>query len=69
MQIETRPFGPTNGVNFVSDVESLCYLDGNLDVIPACSQGKDGRASRTKTRRLHDGREGTRPPMSAADLS
>jgi hypothetical protein len=42
MQIETRPFAPTNGVHFGSDVESLSYLDGNLDVILACSQNEEG---------------------------
>lgn len=38
MQIETRPFAPINGVHFGSDVDSLRYLDGNLNVILACSQ-------------------------------
>jgi len=42
MQIETKPFAPTNGVRFESDVESLCYLEGNLDVILACSKSKEG---------------------------
>jgi hypothetical protein len=42
MQVETRPFAPTTGVRFESDVESLSYLDGNLDVILACSQDEEG---------------------------
>lgn len=42
MQIETRPFAPKNGVHFGSDVESLSYLDGNLDVILACSRSDEG---------------------------
>jgi len=41
MQIETRPFAPTNGVHFGSDVDSLRYLDGNLDVVLACSQDEE----------------------------
>jgi len=41
MQIETQAFAPTNGVQYGSDVESLCYLDGNLDIILACSKDKD----------------------------
>lgn len=42
MQLETRPFTPPNGVNFASDVESLRYLDGSLDIVLACSQDGDG---------------------------
>jgi len=42
MRIETQPFAPTNGVDFGSDVESLNYLDGNLDIILACSQNEEG---------------------------
>jgi len=41
MAIETRPFSPTTGVHWGSDVESLQYLDGNLAITLACS-GEDG---------------------------
>jgi hypothetical protein len=41
MAVETRPFSPTNGVHWGSDVESLQYLDGNLTITIACS-GEDG---------------------------
>jgi hypothetical protein len=42
MHIETRPFAPTNGVHFGSDVESLSYREGNLDVTLACVQDNEG---------------------------
>jgi hypothetical protein len=42
MAIETRQFSPMNGVHWVSDVESLQYLDGDLDITLACSQDEEG---------------------------
>ena len=38
MEIETQAFTPTSGVPFGSDVETLHYSDGNLNIILACSQ-------------------------------
>lgn len=38
MGIETHAFIPPAGVPFGSDVETLHYRDGNLNVILACSQ-------------------------------
>lgn len=41
MTIETRPFSPTNGIQWGSDVESLQYLGDNLAITLACS-AEDG---------------------------
>ena len=66
MQIETEAFAPTNGVQYGSDVESLCYLDGNLDIILACSKDKDGTVHGFK---IHFSRPSGFRFLDEADLS
>lgn len=42
MAIETRPLSSTDGVHWGSDVESLRYFDGSLEITLTCSQDEEG---------------------------
>lgn len=50
MGIETLPVTPASGTHFGSDVESLCYVDGKLDVVLVCSQDNEGNLCRLRVR-------------------